>query len=58
MLTPAMKNAQFWTLLTCLTALLDKQHRMVIEYLKEENRILQEHIHKKHGVIPNCPHNN
>ena len=38
--TPAMKNAQFWTLLTCLTALLDKRHRMVIEYLKEENGMI------------------
>jgi len=41
-----MKNIQLWTLLTCLTTLLDKQHRLVIEYLKEENRILREHIYK------------
>lgn len=42
-----MKNIQLWTLLTCLTTLLDKQHRLVIEYLKEENQILREHIYKK-----------
>jgi hypothetical protein len=46
---PDMKKMQFWTLLTCLTALLDKRHRLVIEYLKEENRILREHIHRKDG---------
>lgn len=32
-----------------MTALLDRRHRLVIEYLKEENQILREHIYQKHG---------
>ncbi|MBI9018882.1 MAG: hypothetical protein JEZ07_16650 [Phycisphaerae bacterium] len=45
-----MMNPKFLTILTCLTTLLDKQYRLVIEYLKEENKILREHIHEKYDV--------
>ena len=45
-----MITAKTLTFLTCLTTLLDKQHRMVIDYLKEENQILREQIHGKHNT--------
>lgn len=45
-----MINKKFLTLLTCLTALIDKQHRIAIEYLKEENKILREQLQDKYGV--------
>ena len=45
-----MKMTNLLTLLTCLTTLLDKKHRLVIKYLKEENLILCEQLHDKYKV--------